>query len=180
MPKEYVAESLLEALAGTIWRASASCCRVRPWLATWCRSNSPRRGAIVDVVEAYRTVIPEDAAARAREVLARKPHWITFTSSSTVKNFVAAIGGAPLEGIKIASIGPITSATARELGLTVDVEADPHTVPGVRSFSSRYIVLFWFPVRISLDFFEGKICRRRRFLLAPRPKTRPGFPGGFQ
>ena len=51
-----------------------------------------RRGAIVDVVEAYRTVIPEDAAARAREVLARKPHWITFTSSSTVKNFVAAAG----------------------------------------------------------------------------------------
>ena len=91
-----------------------------------------RRGAIVDVVEAYRTVLPEDAAARAREVLARKPHWITFTSSSTVKNFVAAAGrDRLLTGVKIASIGPITSATAREWDLTVDVEADPHTVPGL-------------------------------------------------
>jgi len=44
---------------------------------------------------------------------------------------VAAAGGQSLEGVKIASIGPITSATARELGLTVDVEANPHTVPGL-------------------------------------------------
>ncbi|HSP68674.1 MAG TPA: uroporphyrinogen-III synthase, partial [Bryobacteraceae bacterium] len=61
------------------------------------------------------------------------PTWITLTSSSTVKNFVAIAGRESLDGVKIASIGPITSATARELGLTVHVEADPHTVAGVVS-----------------------------------------------
>ena len=90
-----------------------------------------RRGATVDVVEAYRTAAPENLAERAREVLARKPHWITFTSSSTVKNFVAAAGRESLDGVKIASIGPITSATVREHGLVVDVEADPHTIEGL-------------------------------------------------
>ena len=55
----------------------------------------------------------------------------------SVKNFVEAAQGASLEGIKIASIGPITSATARELGLHVDVEADPHTMPGLVAAISR-------------------------------------------
>ncbi len=90
-----------------------------------------RRGATVDVVEAYRTVVPEDAAARAKEILARRPHWITFTSSSTVKNLVEVAGAEALRGIKIASIGPITSHTIREHGLEVNLEANPHTVPGL-------------------------------------------------
>jgi uroporphyrinogen-III synthase len=131
MPKEYVAESLLAALASDDLAGK----RVLLPRAAVARDLVPleltRRGAIVDVVEAYRTGVPEDAAARVREVLARNPTWITFTSSSTVKNFVAAAGGQSLESVKIASIGPITSATARELGLTVDVEANPHTVPGL-------------------------------------------------
>jgi len=131
MPKEYVAESLLEALAADDLTGK----RVLLPRAAVARDLVPveltRRGAIVDVVEAYRTVVPEDAAARAREILARNPTWITFTSSSTVRNFIAAAGGQSLEGVKIASIGPITSATARELGLTVDVEGNPHTVPGL-------------------------------------------------
>jgi uroporphyrinogen III methyltransferase / synthase len=131
MPKEYVAESLLEGLAGDDLAGK----RVLLPRAAVARDLVPaeltRRGAMVDVVEAYRTVLPEHAAARAREVLARKPTWITFTSSSTVKNFVAAAGRDALAGVKIASIGPITSATARELGLTVDVEADPHTGAGL-------------------------------------------------
>ena len=89
------------------------------------------RGAIVDVVDAYRTVIPANAADAAKEALARQPHWITFTSSSTVKNFIEIAGREALEGIKVASIGPVTSATARELGVRVDVEADPHTIEGL-------------------------------------------------
>lgn len=131
MPKEYVAESLLESLAADDLAGK----RVLLPRAAVARDLVPveltRRGAIVDVVEAYRTVVPEDAAARAREVLARKPHWITFTSSSTVTNFVQIAGREPLRGLRIASIGPITSATARECGMTVDVEANPHTVPGL-------------------------------------------------
>jgi len=141
MPKEYVAESLLEALAADDLAGK----RVLVPRAAVARDLVPveltRRGATVDVVEAYRTVVPEGAAARAREILARNPTWITFTSSSTVKNFVAIAGAQSLEGVKIASIGPITSATAGELGLTVAVEADPHTVPGlvaaIRGVSSR-------------------------------------------
>jgi uroporphyrinogen III methyltransferase / synthase len=46
-----------------------------------------------------------------------------------VKNFFALAGPESLDGVKIASIGPIASATARECGLSVDAEADPHTIP---------------------------------------------------
>jgi uroporphyrinogen III methyltransferase/synthase len=90
-----------------------------------------RRGAHVDVVEAYRTAMPEDAPARAAEIFARKPDWITFTSSSTVQNFVAAAGKAALDGVKVASIGPVTSNTARALGIAVTVEAAPFTIDGL-------------------------------------------------
>jgi len=48
-----------------------------------------------------------------------------------VKNFVAAAGAAALAGVKIASIGPVTSRTARELGLTVDAEAREFTIDGL-------------------------------------------------
>ncbi len=81
------------------------------------------RGAIVDVIPVYRTV-PEAGEAPDLATLDA----ITFTSSSTVKNFRAQVPG-PVDGPVIASIGPVTSETARELGLTVDVEAEPYTVP---------------------------------------------------
>jgi uroporphyrinogen III methyltransferase/synthase len=76
-------------------------------------------------VAAYRTAAPENLAERARDLLAgpHKPDWITFTSSSTAQNLVAAIGAAALEGIRVASIGPVTSATARAMGIQVAVEA---------------------------------------------------------
>ncbi len=90
-----------------------------------------RRGAQVDVVEAYRTVMPDDAHARAAEVFAHKPDWITFTSSSTVQNFVAAAGAGALEGVKVASIGPVTSQAARDLSIEVTVEAASFTIDGL-------------------------------------------------
>ncbi len=128
MPAEYVAESLLDALAGEDLKGK----RILLPRAAVARDVVPqelaKRGAMVDVVEAYRTEAPANLAERAKEVLARKPHWITFTSSSTVKNFT---GVASVQGMKIASIGPITSATARDLGLSVDVEASPHTMAGL-------------------------------------------------
>ena len=55
---------------------------------------------------------------------------VTFTSSSTVEHFVAAFGTDAVPGL-VASIGPVTSATARSLGLTVDVEASEHTTAGL-------------------------------------------------
>jgi uroporphyrinogen III methyltransferase/synthase len=90
-----------------------------------------QRGARVDVVDIYRNVVPPDAPARAREVFAHKPDWVTFTSSSTVKNLLSMIDRTALEGVRLASIGPATSETMRKHGLTVDAEAEPHTMEGL-------------------------------------------------
>ena len=138
MPEEYVAESLLESLSGEDLAGK----RVLLPRAAVARDIVPaelrNRGATVDVVEAYRTTLPEGLFDDAREILARKPHWITFTSSSTVQNFIAAAGREALEQVKIASIGPITSATLREHGTEPDAEAAPHTVAGlVDALSNR-------------------------------------------
>ena len=131
MPEEYVAESLIAALAEEDLKGK----RVLLPRAAVARDLVPdtlrERGAVVDVVEAYRTIIPADAAARAKEALVRNPDWITFTSSSTVTNLLKVTGREALAGIKIASIGPVTSATARAAGLIVDVEANPHTIEGL-------------------------------------------------
>ena len=132
VPREYVAESLVEAFAGE----DLSGKRVLLPRAAVARDVAPEalraRGAVVDVVEAYRTVIPEDAAERAREIFGvRKPDWITFTSSSTVNNFVAAAGRKALAGVRVASIGPVTSRTLREHGVAVDVEAPVYTTDGL-------------------------------------------------
>lgn len=97
-----------------------------------------RRGAVVDVVDAYRTVIPEGAVGRVRKFFAdpsRVPDAVTFTSSSTVKNFFnlyrdAGFGGIP-EGVAAISIGPITSETLRESGWPPAVEAKRHDVEGL-------------------------------------------------
>lgn len=131
MPQEYVAESMVKAfeseeLAGNVilFPRAAIARDVVPVALT-------KRGARVDIVEAYRTGAPDSASARISEVLARKPHWITFASSSTVTNFIQAAGREALAGIKVGSIGPITSATLREHGIAVDVEAEPHTIPGL-------------------------------------------------
>ena len=79
----------------------------------------------MDVVPAYRTGTPGNLVERAQDLLkgSRKPDWITFTSSSTVQNMVTAVGVEALKGIRVASIGPVTSATARALGIEVAVEA---------------------------------------------------------
>jgi uroporphyrinogen III methyltransferase / synthase len=81
-------------------------------------------------VEAYRTTIPEEAGAEVHELFDgdRKPDGITFTSSSTVQNFVTVAGASALKGVQVASIGPVTSATARRLGIEVSTEAKPFTV----------------------------------------------------
>ena len=82
-------------------------------------------GAQLDILDTYRNSIPEDAASRIDAYLAaaNPAHWITFTSGSTVKNFLAIAGQEALHGVRIASIGPATSDVARRHGLRVDVEA---------------------------------------------------------
>jgi uroporphyrinogen III methyltransferase/synthase len=133
MPEEYVAESLVQAFASQGLAGK----RVLLPRAAVARDVIPvelaKLGAQVDVVEAYRNVVPPDAPARARELFsgAKKPDWITFTSSSAVKNLLAIAGREALEGVKIASIGPITSSTLCAHGLNVDAEAKQFTLDGL-------------------------------------------------
>jgi len=84
-------------------------------------------GWTVDVVEAYRTV-PVRPAESVRSAVAGADA-VTFTSSSTVTNFVAALG--VVAGPKVVAIGPVTAQTALDEGMAVDAVADPHTVEGL-------------------------------------------------
>lgn len=132
MPAEYVAESLVAAFEGHGLAGK----RVLLPRAAVARDVVPaelrNRGATVDVVEAYRTGIPAEAAAQAQSIFAgRRPDWITFTSSSTVANFVQVAGAAALAGVRVATIGPVTTATARRHGIEVTVEARTFTAGGV-------------------------------------------------
>ena len=144
MPKEYVAESVVKSL-----RRKVAGKRVLLARAKVARDVIPRElrklGAQVDVVGAYETIIPRSSRVRLRAVLRnpkRGPHVITFTSSSTVRNFVMLLGKAVWSGPALrggrrgprplfASIGPVTSATLRGLGLPVNIEARKYTIPGL-------------------------------------------------
>jgi len=91
-------------------------------------------GARVTEVAAYRTVPdPAGAEAAAEALQARRTDWVTFTSSSTVRNLVEAVGAEAVRdsGAHLASIGPTTSTALRETGLEPTVEAAEHTIPGL-------------------------------------------------
>jgi uroporphyrinogen III methyltransferase/synthase len=130
VPERFVAEELAKALdalqlAGKpvlIARASEA----REVLPDALR----KKGAEVDVVTLYDTVAEEadpEAIERAREA-----DFITFTSSSTVRNFVEAAGKNGIPGdARVISIGPVTSEAIREAGLAVDVEAERHDIDGL-------------------------------------------------
>jgi uroporphyrinogen III methyltransferase / synthase len=88
-------------------------------------------GAEVETVVLYETV-REELDEQARAAIA-EADYVTFTSSSTVRNFAHAVGGRDglPERARVVSIGPVTSATARELGVRVDVEAERHDIDGL-------------------------------------------------
>lgn len=139
VPKEYVAESVVRSLKKKV--KGKRVLLVRAKVARDVIPQELRRaGAHVDVVEAYETVVPQSSRRRLQAALARagrRPHVVTFTSSSTVRNFVELLGmekakrRSALAGIRMASIGPVTSATLRELGLPVDIAAREFTIPGL-------------------------------------------------
>jgi uroporphyrinogen III methyltransferase/synthase len=128
VPDRYVAESLLDAFppppdgGGRVLLARAEVAReVLP-------AGLRERGWRVDVVDAYRTV-PARPDAAALEAVASADA-ITFTSASSVQNFVAAAGADAVPPV-VATIGPVTAAAARELGVPVQVEAAEHTLDGL-------------------------------------------------
>jgi uroporphyrinogen III methyltransferase / synthase len=126
VPERSVAEALVEALGElNVTRALvARAAEARDVLPDALRE----RGAEVDVVALYETVA-ETLNGDAREALKRATY-VTFTSSSTVRFLLQAGGEVPTTA-RVVSIGPVTSATAREVGLRVDVEAERHDVHGV-------------------------------------------------
>jgi uroporphyrinogen-III synthase len=136
VPKQYVAEAVVRSLQKRVAGKRVLLARARV-----ARDVIPRQlrklGAHVDVVEAYETVIPRSSRVRLLAVLGNSKHHpqvITFTSSSTVRNFVTLAGNNVWHGRPrplVASIGPVTSATLRELALRVDIEARKYTIPGL-------------------------------------------------
>jgi uroporphyrinogen-III synthase len=136
VPKEYVAESVVRSLRRRVKGKRFLLVRARV-----ARDVIPRElrkaGAHVDVVEAYETVVPRASRMRLRSTLAnpaRRPNVVTFTSSSTARNFAALAGPralSDLNRIRLASIGPITSSTLLDVGLRVDIVANEFTIPGL-------------------------------------------------
>ena len=131
-PEKYVAEAIIEALQKETSLENLKILLARAEGARELLARElTRLGAIVDEAVAYRTV-PEtnDVTGGIKRFREEGADMITFTSSSTVENFLALKLSMPRD-IKTASIGPITSKTMRSLGLTVDVEAKQHDIPGL-------------------------------------------------
>jgi uroporphyrinogen III methyltransferase/synthase len=138
VPERFVAESLVEALSGVEVRRAlvARASEARAVLVDALRG----RGAVVDEVALYDTVA-EPLSLDVREA-ARGADYVTFTSSSTVRFFLEAMGAddenlrnAPKGGLgpqtRVVSIGPVTSATLREHGIEPDVEAERYDIDGL-------------------------------------------------
>lgn len=142
VPDRFVAEAVVEALAG---REEMRGKRVLLPRAQEARDTLPEglraRGATVDVIPVYRAV-PEqgDGGALGAELLAGLIDAVTFTASSTVRNFVDLVGRetATCGRYAAAVIGPVTATTARSLGIAVAVEAEQYTIPGLVEALSRY------------------------------------------
>jgi uroporphyrinogen III methyltransferase/synthase len=129
----FVAEGLLDALRD---RLDVRGARVLYAAAEGARETLPdgleELGATVDHVAIYRSVPDGTGAARLRErLLDGDADLVSFTSASAVNAFVAAVGDDAARRVPTASIGPITSAAARDAGLDVDVEATESTIPGL-------------------------------------------------
>ena len=159
MPGAYVAEEVVKVLRRRVKGKRVLLVRAR--IARDVIPEGLREaGAVVDVIEAYQTVIPPRSRARLRRILrdpGLRPAAVTFTSSSTVKNFLHLLRPARqkpvrhdplagsgehlrslLSGIRLASIGPITSATLVEAGLAADIEARTYTMAGLTEAMIRY------------------------------------------
>jgi uroporphyrinogen III methyltransferase/synthase len=131
-PEEFVAEAVVKAFQK---EGSVENLRILIARAQEARDVLPEEltklGAIVDVAAVYRTVPEtEDVSGGIARFREEGADMITFTSSSTAENFMALKLPMPAD-MKTASIGPITSATMRGLGLKVDVEAVRYDIPGL-------------------------------------------------
>jgi uroporphyrinogen-III synthase len=142
IPGAYVAEAMVDALA-----KHASGQKFLLARAEVARDVIPdalrAAGAKVDVVDAYRNVMPEAAPDLLREALQQKIDATTFTSSSSVTHLAEAARRAgivfPFAEVAAISIGPITSKTLREAGWEPAIEANPHDISGLISAVARIL-----------------------------------------
>jgi uroporphyrinogen III methyltransferase/synthase len=129
VPERFIAESLLEAFPLPLENDQRRVLLARAAVARDVLPDGLRElGWRVDVVDAYRTIPVEPTDAERERIIGADI--VTFTSSSTVENWVAAFGIDTLPNV-VACIGPITADTARRAGLRVDVIADVHTIDGL-------------------------------------------------
>jgi uroporphyrinogen-III synthase len=149
VPAEYVAEAVVSALREQV--AGQNVLLVRAKVARDVIPNELQQvAARVDVIEAYETVLPQSSRQQLTAALDsedQRPDVITFTSSSTVKNFMELIGpeiaySGLLDDVNLASIGPVTTATLEEFELPPTIKATEYTIPGlvdaiVRHFQQR-------------------------------------------
>ncbi len=135
VPARYQAEGLLEVLADHDLHGKAILIPRAKVARDLVPRALARRGARVEVVEAYQTITPSFLPGELERLLTPPPDLITFTSSSTASNFAKLLGSdnaaQALTKVAIASIGPITSDTLRKLGLNVTIEATESTIPGL-------------------------------------------------
>jgi uroporphyrinogen-III synthase len=141
IPESYVAESLLAELKDQIARQRVLLAR-----AAVARDVIPdalrAAGATVDIIDAYRNVLPAAAPQQLRHGYARGLDAATFTSSSSVTHLAEAAQASgipfPFPNVPAISIGPVTSATLREVGWPPAAEADPHDIPGLVAAVTRH------------------------------------------
>lgn len=136
VPQEFRAEGVIDALKGKLPPHA----RILLPRAAEAREILPEKlreqGAIVDVVPVYQTVaadVPAEEAEALRQALAAgEIDFVTFTSSSTVRNLIKILGGAePLQHVRTACIGPVTAATARGYGIEPSIVAKTYTIDGL-------------------------------------------------
>jgi len=147
VPEAYLAESLVVGLLQSL-QNQASSQRILLARAAVARDVIPdalrAAGATVDVVDAYRNVLPEAAPERLRIALADGINAATFTSSSSAAHLSEAARAAgvawPFAGVPAVSIGPITSQTLRELGWTPAAEAENSDISGLIEAVLRFFV----------------------------------------
>ena len=131
VPERYVAEDLADSLPESVVRGKRVLLPRAAGSRTLLQERLAADGASVDVIETYRSITPANLPARLHRHLDRGLDLITFTSSSTVRNFVQALGGPLKSEVEVACIGPVTAEAARRAGLRVDIIADEYTARGL-------------------------------------------------
>ncbi|OPY74534.1 MAG: Uroporphyrinogen-III C-methyltransferase [Syntrophorhabdus sp. PtaU1.Bin153] len=92
------------------------------------------RGGTCDVIPVYRASLPKETVP-----VSEKPDIVTFTSSSTVRNFITLYGKQALEDTLIASIGPVTTGTLKDHGFQAHIEAERYDIPGLVDAIEQYV-----------------------------------------